>query len=116
MEYSLNNKKFTSLENTANGEVGADTVFHYHQEGDIISADYAGGSIVKGHLLGNMLADGTLDFRYHHINADGVLMLGQCRSTPQLLPDGRLQFHEKWQWLSGDKSAGESIIVEIASD
>ena len=110
---SLDGKIFTSLENTANGEVGADTLFHYHQEGDLISADYAGGSIVKGHLLGKMFPDGTLEFRYHHINVDGEFMLGQCHSTPELLADGRLQFHEKWQWLSGDKSSGESIIIEI---
>ena len=31
--------------NTDNGEVGADTIFHYHQSGNVVSAEYRGGSI-----------------------------------------------------------------------
>ncbi len=51
--------------------------------------------------------------RYQHVNRDGELMTGHCRSTPELLPDGRLRLHESWQWTSGDGSRGESIIEEI---
>ena len=31
----------------------------------------------------------------------------------ELLPDGRIRLHEKWQWTSGDLSSGESVIEEI---
>ena len=51
--------------------------------------------------------------RYHHLNAAGQFMLGQCLSTPECLPDGRLRFKESWQWLSGDRSAGTSEIEEV---
>ena len=57
--------------------------------------------------------DGALDMRYAHVNAEGHLMTGECRSTPDLLPDGRLRLHERWQWTSGDRSAGESIVEEL---
>jgi hypothetical protein len=40
-------------------------------------------------------------------------MTGICRSTPEILPDGRIRLHEKWQWTSGDRSSGESIVEEI---
>ncbi len=40
-------------------------------------------------------------------------MLGKCISTPEVLPDGRIKFHEKWQWLSGDMSSGHSAIEEL---
>lgn len=29
-----------------------------------------------------------------------------------ILKNGKLELAEKWQWLNGDKSDGESVIVE----
>ncbi|WP_374755995.1 n-acetylglutamate synthase [Fibrisoma montanum] len=107
------NKRFRSVVNTENGEVGAETVFHYHQDGNIVWADYAGGSIVKGFLLATVQPDGSLDMRYQHVNQAGDLMTGRCHSTPEPLADGRLRLHERWQWTSGDQSSGESIVEEF---
>jgi len=116
MEYNLEGKVFRSVSNTDNGEVGADTRFHYRQTGDIVTADYSGGGILAGHLIARVLAGGQLDMRYHHLNDKGDLMLGTCLSTPERLPDGRLRFKEKWQWLSGDMSSGSSEIEEVLPD
>ena len=113
MEYNLEGKVFRSVSNTDNGEVGADTLFHYQQTLDIVTADYRGGSIVVGHLIARRLDNGQLDMRYHHLNDQGELMLGKCISTPERLPDGRLRFKEQWQWLSGDMSSGYSEIEEV---
>lgn len=113
MNYNLDGKVFRSITNTENGEVGMDTFFHYTQRGEIVTADYRGGTIVSGHLIAKVLDNGQLDMRYHHLNTRGELQTGICRSTPQLLPDGRLRFKESWQWLSGDRSTGESEIEEI---
>jgi hypothetical protein len=115
MKYNLDGKIFQSIENTDNGEVNSETLFHYHQEDDIISADYDGGIILKGHLLGKMHENGNLEFTYHHINLEGNLMLGKCTSVPTSLPDGRLKYSEQWQWLTGDRSSGKSQIIEIDS-
>lgn len=111
--YNLEGKVFRSVANTDNGDVGAGTVFHYRQSGDIVTADYSGGGIVAGHLIARVLAGGQLDMRYHHLNDKGEFMLGTCLSTPEQLADGRLRFKEKWQWLSGDMSSGSSEIEEI---
>ena len=116
MTYNLDGKTFRSLSNTANGEVGAETLFHYRQTADIVTADYSGGSIVIGHLIARVLEDGRLDMRYHHLNRTGEFMLGQCLSTPERLPDGRLRFKENWQWLSGDMSSGYSEIEEVVAE
>ena len=110
---SYDGRTFRAASNASNGEVGDDTRFHYHQQGNIVWAEYAGGSIVKGSLIATVQRDGSLDMRYHHVNTDGALMTGQCRSTPETLPDGRLRMHEKWQWTSGDQSSGESTIEEV---
>lgn len=115
MKYNIDGKIFQPVENDDNGEVNPETLFHYHQDDDVVSADYSGGNIKQGHLLGRMLEDGTLEFKYHHINLDGFLMVGECTSVPTLLPDGRVKYSEKWRWLSGDKSSGTSQVVEIDS-
>jgi hypothetical protein len=53
--------------------------------------------------------------RYQHLNQAGTFMSGKCFSTPEILPDGRIRLHEKWQWTSGDYSSGESVIEEIVA-
>ncbi len=112
MNYNLDGKVFRSVSNTANGEVGAETIFQYRQSGNVVTATYSGGEIVSGHLIAKVLANGQLDMRYHHLNRNGDFMLGQCVSTPRRLADGRLGFSEQWQWLSGDRSSGHSEIEE----
>lgn len=106
-------RKFRSVTNSANGEVDAQTVFHYHQQGNIVWATYQGGSIQWGMLIAKVDETGCLDMRYQHINTSGELMTGVCASTPETLPGGRIRLHEKWQWTSGDKSSGQSVVEEI---
>lgn len=112
MEFNLDGRMFRSATNTENGEVGAETVFHYHQKERVVWAEYEGGDIVKGHLVANVLASGQLDMRYHHVNVRGEIMIGKCLSTPELMSDGKLRFKEEWQWLCGDMSSGYSEVVE----
>lgn len=113
MKYNLEGKTFTSISNTDNGDVDGTTVFQYHQQGDLVWAEYQGGAVLKGHLIAKVLDGGKMDMRYHHVNEEGILMIGTCISTPELLADGRLKFHETWQWLSGDQSFGQSEIIEV---
>ena len=106
-------KIFSLIGNSEKGEVSAETTFHYHQSNDLVWAEYNGGEIVFGSLLGKADEDGILDIRYQHLNKQGKLMTGVCRSTPEILPDGRIRLSEKWQWTSGDFSEGESVVEEI---
>ena len=116
MSISYDDRRFRSVANSNTGEVGAETVFNYHQAGDVVWAEYSGGEIVRGMLIAKLLADDSLDMRYQHINRNGDLMTGVCTSTPEILPDGRLRLHETWQWTSGDLSSGESTIEEIPAE
>lgn len=108
-------KTFRSAANTANGEVGTETLFHYHQDGTIVWAEYSGGSIVKGTLIAVVQPENRLEMRYQHVNRNGELMTGRCQSKPEVLVDGRLRLHEEWQWTSGDLSSGSSVIEEVQS-
>ena len=111
---NYNNKTFSPLSNSENGEVDAETLFHYQQEGNILSCSYSGNSIKKGHLIGLVADDGTINMRYHQVNTKGEIMTGTCQSEPEILPDGRIRLHEKWQWTSGDMSQGESMLEEVS--
>ncbi len=110
---NLHKKVFKALSNSDNGEVGNDTIFYYSQKDNIISAEYNGGEIIKGNLIGKQLKDGSFDFVYHHINADGNLKIGKCLSSAILLENGKIKLYEKWQWLNGDLSKGTSELIEI---
>jgi len=110
---SLEGRRFRDVTDDHAGDVGTDTVFDYHQDGEIVWAPYAGGSIRLGFLVGKRHAD-TLSFRYSHITVDGQTASGRCTSTITVLPDGRLECLERWQWESRP-GAGTSIIRELTA-
>ena len=107
-----NNKTFVPTQNTENSETSAKTIFHYKQNGNILTAEYAGGNIKQGHLIGLVDESGAIDMRYHQVNNKGELMTGICKSRPEIMDNGKIRLHESWQWTSGDQSTGESIIEE----
>ena len=109
---NYNGKVFRPISNTENGETSSETVFVYKQTNSILTCEYSGGKIKTGHLIGLVAEDGRIDMRYHQVNDKGELMTGICHSIPEVLPNGQIRLHEEWQWTSGDKSKGQSIIEE----
>ena len=110
---NLNSRTFRSVSNSGNGEVSDETIFEYSQNGSVIMAEYRGGSILKGNLLGRIEADGLITFRYQHFNLDNELRTGRCTSRPEFLPNGKLRLYETWEWTNGLEGSGESIIEEL---
>jgi hypothetical protein len=108
-------RRFVSVSNSEGGDAGCATTFHYHQDGDLVWADYAGGAVRRGMLVARCAPDGTLDARYQHMTEGGELKTGICRSTPELLADGRLRLHETWRWTSGSGDSGRSVIEETGA-
>jgi len=109
---NYNNRIFKPILNSDNGETSSDTIFHYKQNGNILTAEYSGGKIIYGHLLGLVDNDGNIDMRYHQVNNKGEIMTGVCKSIPEILENGKIRLHEKWDWTSGDRSRGNSILDE----
>ena len=106
-------KSFIPKLNSVNGEVSEQTVFHYHQKDTVIWAEYAGGDILKGFLIGTVDEAGMLDFTYQHLNIKKEIKIGKFHSIPVVLKDNCIELHEQWQWLNGDQSKGTSILIEI---
>ena len=107
----LDGKIFAGVTNAEAGQVGSSTRFHYHQDADDIWAEYSGGEVRRGYLVG-MRAEDTLSFRYVHVSEDGTTATGRCESRIVVLDDGRVRFEESWAWESRPE-AGTSIVEEL---
>ena len=110
---NYNGKKFRPSFNSENGEVSEEMVFEYRQTDNILTCEYSGAGIVRGHLIGLVDEEGNIDMRYHQVNRKGELMTGTCVSKPERLSNGRIRLHESWQWTSGDRSSGQSTLEEV---
>ncbi|WP_433204373.1 hypothetical protein ACQP00_35815 [Dactylosporangium sp. CS-047395] len=83
----------------------------YHQHGELVWAEFEGGPVRTGRLVGTRTADGVISAAYCQVMADGAVVAGTCVSTPDRLADGRLRLTE--QWRRADGSAGVSRIEEV---
>ncbi len=113
MRINYNDRYFRSVANLGGGDVDAETIFHYRQEGEIVWATYRGGGVAFGTLTALVLPDGKLDMSYQQVSRDGIIKTGRCLSTPEILSDGRVRLHESWSWTEGGDGAGESQVEEI---
>ena len=111
-QMNYNGKEFRPISNTENGETSNETLFHYKQVGNILTSEYSGGKIKYGHLIGLVDHIGNINMRYHQVNDKNELMTGICISKPEILENGKIRLHEKWEWTSGDTSKGTSILEE----
>ena len=112
-EINYDKRIFKSVENSETGEVSGETRFFYHQKGNVVWAEYEGGEIIFGNLIAKVFEDDSLEMRYQHLNVRGEFMTGKCVSKPEIMENGKIRLHEKWQWTSKDFSRGESIVEEI---
>ncbi|MGW0208530.1 hypothetical protein ACWDZ8_22905 [Streptomyces sp. NPDC003233] len=111
MTRSLDGLILAPVADQAPGQVGTRTRFAYHEEDGAIWAEYAGGDVVRGHLVGTREGD-RLDFRYVQLKTDGTTSAGHCVSTVVELPDGRVRLEETWEWES-QAGAGTSVVEEV---
>jgi len=112
MTINLNNKKFKSEFNSKNGEVSDQTIFSYNQKDNIIWAEYGGGQIIKGSIIGKII-DNHIEFVYQHTNKENELMTGNCKSYPEYTENGKIRLKEIWKWTCKDNSSGKSTLIEI---
>lgn len=112
-EINYDGRKFVPKMNSENGEVNEKTLFLYHQNGSFLWAEYSGGDILKGSLIGSVSDNGELDFAYQHMNREMQVKTGKCHSVPAVNENGKIELTEQWEWTSGDYSKGESLLVEV---
>ncbi|WP_432099348.1 hypothetical protein [Streptomyces sp. WAC 04229] len=111
MPRSLDGLVLAPVADQTPGQVGTRTRFTYHERDGAIWADYAGGDVVRGHLVGTRAGD-RLDFRYVQLRTDGSTASGHCVSTVLELPDGRVRLEESWEWESRP-GRGTSVVEQV---
>ncbi|MEU6947112.1 hypothetical protein ABZ957_18035 [Streptomyces sp. NPDC046316] len=113
MPRSLDGLVLAPVADQAPGQVGTRTRFTYHEEDGRIWAEYAGGDVVRGNIVGTRAGD-RLDFRYVQLKQDGTTSSGHCVSIVVELPDGRVRLEESWAWESQEGS-GTSVVEQLSS-
>lgn len=86
-------------------------VGHYHQKDDLVWAEFGGGPVRTGRLVGVRDEAGVIELSYCQIMADGEVTGGRCTSVPTVLADGRVRLTEHWRRVDG--SSGVSQIEEL---
>lgn len=105
-------RTFRSAAAETAGANGAGPIGHYHQDGAVVWAEFAGGKVVRGSLVGSCTSDGVLDLAYSQLLSTGEVIAGRCTSVPDVLEDGRIRLREHWQRLGPGGGTGVSVIEE----
>jgi hypothetical protein len=110
--FNFDNKRFALLQNSANGQVNAETVFLYKQDGDLVTADYFGGTIRYGKIIAKMNGD-ELDMIYQCFTTDNELKAGRGIAKISLTDTGKIKLTLNWEWLTDPEKKGSSEYIEI---
>ena len=110
-EFNFNNKTFSLLENSENGKVNSETIFKYKQDGDLVTADYYGGTIKYGKIIAH-LNNNTLNMLYQCITTEKELKAGKAIAEISLSKGNKIILKLNWEWLDGQKEKGISEYIE----
>lgn len=108
---SLDGVRMRVVVTAGTGEVNADTLFTFAQQGSTVSARYAGGTVQLGYLVGT-LRSGRLESRYTQVDHDGRVDGGHAVCEIDRRPDGRVRLLEHFQWNSREGS-GTNVLEEV---
>ena len=109
--FNFNNKKFYAVQNSENGTVNSDTIFEYKQEGNLVTADYHGGTIRYGKIIAKLKED-KLHMLYQCLTTEGELKAGKAIADVSLV-NGKLNLKLNWEWLDAEKKTGTSEYIEV---
>jgi hypothetical protein len=108
---NLNNVKMNVIETSENGVVNQDTLFTFQQQDTLVYAEYSGGKIAKGYLIGNLVSN-RLTFTYCQLQYNGTLDNGKSYAELEFR-NGKLRLVEHFEWASRPGKMGVNIFEEI---
>lgn len=114
--FNLDGRLFKPVNNSDGGRVDGNTLFHFSQSGQNITAHYNGPDVFDGHIIGQLHSESKMKLLYHARVATGELEAGEA--TVEILrdEDGKLRFAMNWTWLNGSKKSGTSNYIEVSPD
>ncbi|MFD2725331.1 hypothetical protein [Hyunsoonleella rubra] len=110
-EFNFNNKVFSLLDNSENGRVNSDTKFYYKQDGHLITADYYGGTITYGKIIGHLKND-KIEMLYQCLTTENELKAGKALASISKTNTNKLKLKLDWEWLNDANEKGTSEYIE----
>jgi hypothetical protein len=110
---NLAGKVFRAVSNSKNGHLDSETEMRFTADNGIVVGIYSGGTIVVGHVLAKRMSATELEMLYHGATRDGVQSAGTAHATFAPDNEGRMHMYRNWQWLTGDRSKGQSEWVLV---
>jgi len=110
--FNLNNKTFVLLENSENGKADAETIFEYKQNGNLVTADYYGGTIKYGKIIA-LLEDNELSMLYQCLTVANELKAGKATAKISVSENEKMKLYLDWEWLTDGNEKGKSEYIEI---
>ncbi|MER5862951.1 hypothetical protein [Kitasatospora sp. NPDC002040] len=107
MRIDYDGRQFRKLESSDG------VVARYHQENDLVWADFAGGPVRRGSVNGVCAPDGTLRLAYTMVLAGGEVIAGHTVNTPEQGEDGELVLREEWERYGPHAETGTSYLAEV---
>lgn len=108
----FNNKKFALVQNSDNGQVNTETVFHYKQDDNLVTADYFGGTIKYGKIIAE-LKENELNMLYQCLTTDNQLKAGKALAQITVTENDKIKLSLNWEWLTNGNEQGKSEYIEI---
>jgi len=106
---------FRAVSNSKNGSLNSKTEMHFTADDAIVVAHYRGGTIAVGHVLGKRLGESELELLYQGATTSGEVQAGKAHARLEQASDGRTHMYLEWQWLTGDRSKGQSEWVLVST-
>lgn len=110
---NLDKVKMNVVKTAENGVVNQETIFLFSQKGGVVTAEYAGGKIRKGFLVGNFPKESQLAFVYCQMQTDGTLDNGTSLCELSKNENGKITLTEHFEWKSRPGEFGTNVFQEL---
>jgi hypothetical protein len=109
---NFNNRTFVLVENSENGKVNSDTLFKYQQKGDLVTANYSGGTIKYGKIIAHLVED-KLHMLYQCLTTENQLKAGKAIAKITFTENNKIKLSLNWEWLDNTIEKGTSEYIEL---
>lgn len=106
-------KTFQVTSSDPHGEANVETTFRFRQYRDVVEADYHGGPVRTGKLIGTLCGN-RLSYKYVQANVEGRVRSGQAVTEVGRTLTGKLRLEEHFTWDGGSDSQSGVLVLEEA--
>jgi hypothetical protein len=110
---TLDGIKMNVIKTADNGVVNHETIFYFSQKDGVVSAEYKGGKILKGFLVGKFPTQNQLEFSYCQMQIDGKLDNGMSTCQLSRNKEGKITLTEHFEWKSRPGEFGTNVFQEL---